>query len=142
MTSQDPQEKASRLKRAWCAVVKFLVCTETPLWVTIALLGAGAWGTYWLAPIINKELETAKIKSAYVSDNLKNISSETSEIVAGVKNLNRQFDEAGDRREVSRARHELATRLSKLKWKAIELSTIPHKSQCVLWRVSTGRGKF
>lgn len=51
------------------AVRAFLVADRTPMWFTVVALLAGAMGTYFIAPQVNAEFETQKIKSDFVIRN-------------------------------------------------------------------------
>jgi hypothetical protein len=51
------------------AVQSFLAGDRTPMWFTVVLLGAGAFGTYYLAPQVNAQFEAQKIRTDFVIRN-------------------------------------------------------------------------
>ena len=62
-SSEDVKPRKSR------AVQSFLSGDRTPMWFTVLLLGAGSFGTYFLAPQVNAQFEAQKIRTDFVIRN-------------------------------------------------------------------------
>jgi hypothetical protein len=67
----DAEPRPKRRRRE--AVKAFLVADRTPMWFSAALLGLGALGTYYLAPVVNAQFEAQKIKSDFVIRNYSDL---------------------------------------------------------------------
>ena len=64
--SEETVEGKGRRRRA---VKSFLTADRTPMWFTAFALLLGASGTYLIAPLVNSEFETQKIKTDFVIRN-------------------------------------------------------------------------
>ena len=64
--SEETAEGKGRRRRA---VKSFLIADKTPMWFTAFALLLGASGTYLIAPLVNSEFETQKIKTDFVIRN-------------------------------------------------------------------------
>lgn len=101
-----------------------LLGNEMPVWCTLVLLGLGVLGSYLLTPVISGEFEAASIKSRYVSDGLRTLSADTAELIVAVRALNGNLATSADSPATGATKTDVDARLTRLKWKAIELSTI------------------
>ena len=106
-----------------------LIGTSTPVWWTFLAVIAGVVGTYHFTPKLNAKFETAKIKAQYVSDNLKTLNTDTSELIVSVRVFNHSLADKADAKVLEPSRLEVANRITRLRWKAVELSMIAEKQE-------------
>lgn len=101
--------------------LRFLTATETPLWFVIVGVLGSAFGTYLLAPKINREFEKQKVRTEFVIRNLDALNSRTQELVSEISVMNLKISE----REKATENRDKAVRLiTELQWKSVELSVI------------------
>lgn len=112
--------------RALHPLKALLTATSMPVWLTVLLavagISGGLAGTYYFLPTVNYRIEVEKIKSQYLSANLLSLSTDTSELLAWVGQINRglmttnKIDPALEDR--------VYQRISRLQWKALELDVV------------------
>jgi len=121
-TASGRQSEGRRRLLAFEGVLRFLIRTDTPLWVTLAGFTVGAFGVYHVTPQINRRMETQRIKTEYVLRNLDQFNTRTQELFSELTIANRKLGngDAGFGPHVDRA-----IRLtSELQWRSIEISAV------------------
>jgi hypothetical protein len=107
------------LKAAPVSIWKHLWADKVPLVWHMIVVGLAAWGSYSLAPAINEKVERQKLKSEYVSQNLRDMNSLISDFYVSVQHINSSSS------PVSKEDLERTDQIAaKLHWKAIEVSAI------------------
>ena len=119
-------------------VLRFLIRTDTPLWVTLVGFTAGAFGVYHVTPEINRRMEAQRIKTEYVIRSLDHLNTRTQELFSELTIANRKLGNG----EASFGQHvDHAVRLaSELQWRSIEISAVLDDSEslAVLARFQDG----
>jgi len=104
---------------------------KMPVWLTllaavVTALVAG-YGTYYIAPIVNIELEKQKVQFSFLADNLKGWSAATERLAGDVSALSNKYVdlvEIGGRADISKLdsyRDKVRADITELGWRSNEL---------------------
>jgi len=109
-------------RRCMCYFWNMLLADKMPVWLLLVGVAASAVATYKFAPQLNAHLETEKIKSAYIQDNLKTLNADTAEFLSLVGDYNRKIvtSQKVDEELLS----DIRKRITKLQWKVVEYDLI------------------
>lgn len=110
------------IRKTLRAIYHFLISEKMPIWLTLASGIAVAAGTYYLAPKINVIFEQEKIRSAYLLENLKNLNTDTSQLLSLVGRFN---NKAIRQDEIDQeTREKILEQITVFQWRVIEYNII------------------
>jgi hypothetical protein len=114
--------KADWLKSAFIYIAR----DEMPIWLSLALAAFAAIGTYYLAPVINQDLEFQKNRSAHIMTTVKTVNDDFVQLTTHVRQFNEEL--FYQTRKLGSARGVLLDEISELQWRMIDVGVIIRRS--------------
>lgn len=108
-------------------VFKFLNDTKVPVWFIIVSAVTTFYGTYKIAPELNREFEKNRVQSELALNRMKDLNSSTRELFKEISlfvETTNEYQELETKRKV-----ELLSKFSALQWRAIEIKAISKSSE-------------
>lgn len=101
---------------------QYLLKDEMPIWLSILFALAAGVGTYFIAPLINQEIEYQNNRSQHVSTTVSELNSKVVDLSKGVRRFNESL--FYERRDTSEERHVVLDKIVELQWVLIDVDTI------------------
>jgi hypothetical protein len=114
-----------RIKSSAAAIwswLSFLGKEHMPVWLSIILLGLTAWGTYELAPKINKRIQIDNNRSTYIGATITNFNTTSVELLKSTRRFNRALVVRD--RGLEGTRGDVLDRITEMQWRLIDVGVV------------------
>ena len=104
------------------STLNYITRDEMPIWLSILFAAFAAGGTYFLAPVINQDLEFQKNRSAHVMSTVNDVNSEIVQLTKDVRTFNESL--FYEEKNVRSSRGALLDQIAELQWHLIDVGIV------------------